>query len=205
MIITEITGITKSRYRIVLDDGSSFVVYRGELQRFHMKQGEELSQEAYICLFQEILPKRAKLRCMNLLKTRDYTQKQLEDKLYQGDYPEKIVREAVEYVSSYGYIDDSRYARSYIEYHMESRSRTRIENDLLKKGISKEIITRSFDELKDNGMEMDEFTMAQKLLQKKNYHAETAGYAEKQKMYGFLYRKGFQSNVISRVLSLDIT
>ncbi|MDD6810258.1 MAG: regulatory protein RecX [Lachnospiraceae bacterium] len=205
MVIVEITGITKSRYKVVLDNGTSFIVYRGELQHFHLKQGDELVQEAYVCLFREILPKRAKLRCMNLLKSKDYTQKQLEDKLRQGGYPEEIIKEAIMYVASYGYIDDKRYATSYIEYHMEKRSRTRIENDLLKKGISKELIIQSFDKLKEKGMEIDEIAMAKKLLQKKNYIAETATYAEKQKMYGFLYRKGFQSNIISRVLSLDIT
>lgn len=205
MIISEITSVTKARYKVLLEDGTSFVVYRGELQRFHMKQGEELSLEAYQCLFHEILPKRAKLRSMNLLKSKDYTQKQLEDKLQQGGYPEKIVQEAIAYVASYGYINDENYARSYIEYHMESRSKARIVNDLQKKGIAKATIMNVFEQLQENGVEIDEMSMAKKLLQKKNYHATTATYEEKQKMYGFLYRKGFHSSVISRVLLLDIT
>ncbi len=205
MIITEIESVTKSRYKVKLDDGMEFVVYRGELQRYSMKQGEELSKEAYECLFYEVLPKRAKLRSMNLLKSKDYTRKQLQDKLRQGGYPEEIISEAIAYVTSYGYINDANYARSYIEYHMDSRSQTRIINDLLKKGIEKNVIMQSFEELKNNGMEIDEISMAKKILQKKNYHAETATYEERQKMYGFLYRKGFHSSVISRVLLLDIT
>lgn len=205
MIIVEITSVTKARYKVRLEDGTEFVVYRGELQRFHMKQGEELTEEAYQCLFHEILPKRAKLRSINLLKSKDYTQKQLEDKLRQGGYPEPIIKEAIDYVGSYGYINDENYARSYIEYHIESRSKTRIINDLLKKGIAKATILKMFDELKEDGIEIDELTMAQNLLVKKNYHAATASYEEKQRMYGFLYRKGFHSSVISRVLLLDIT
>ncbi|MBO5207822.1 MAG: regulatory protein RecX [Lachnospiraceae bacterium] len=205
MIIVEITNVTKARYKVKLEDGTEFVVYRGELQRFSMKQGEDLSQEAYQCLFHEILPKRAKLRSMNLLKSKDYTRKQLEDKLRQGGYPEEIIEEAMEYVISYGYINDENYARSYIEYHMEGRSKTRIINDLLNKGIARTTIMKMFDELKEDGIEIDELKMAQNLLRKKNYHAATATYEEKQKMYVFLYRKGFHSSVINRVLLLDIT
>ncbi len=205
MIVLAIEAITKSRYRVHLDNDVCFVVYKGELQRFHIKQGEQLAEEAYQSLFHEILPKRAKLRSMNLLKTKDYTKKQLEDKLKQGGYPSCIIEEAINYVMSYGYINDRNYARSYIEYHKGDRSKARIVNDLLQKGISKETIGKVFDEFQEDGIEIDEMELAKKMLQKKHYQASSATYEEKQKMYGFLYRKGFQSSVINRVLLLDIT
>ena len=43
------------------------------------------------------------------------------------------------------------------------------------------------------------------LLKKKKYNADTATRQEQQKMYGFLYRKGFRPDIIGRALSLDIT
>lgn len=204
-MITEITAIDKSRYRVTLDEGKHFVLYRGELHRLQMEQGGELSEENYESIFQEILPKRAKLRCMNLLKTKDYTRRQLEDKLKQGGYPAEIIEDAVAYVESYGYVNDENYARNYIEYHMQTRSRRRIENDLQQKGIRRELISRVFDELAEDGLEMDETSMIQKFLLKKNFHAGTATDEERQKMYGFLYRKGFRAEAISRALLLDIT
>ena len=102
MMITEVVAVTKSRYRVVLDGETAFILYKGELHRFHIKQGEELEEDARQSIFHEILPKRAKLRCMNLLKARDYTKKQLEDKLKQGGYPADIIEEAIAYVESYG-------------------------------------------------------------------------------------------------------
>ncbi len=205
MMITEITAITKSRFRVVLDGEMTFVLYKGELRRFHMKQGEELTEDAYRSIFHEILPKRAKLRSMNLLKVKDYTRKQLADKLKQEGYPQDIIETAVAYVESYGYIDDERYARSFIEYHMQNKSRRRIENDLQQKGIGRGLIVKIFDELKEEGQEIDEITMIRNLLVKKNFRAQDATYVEKQKMCGFLYRKGFHTDVISRALLLDIT
>lgn len=205
MIVTEILAITKSRYKVALEGNIQFVLYKGELNRYHIKQGEEVSDEAFQNIFHEILPKRAKLRCMNLLKSRDYTRKQLEDKLKQGGYPPDIINEALSYVESYGYIDDERYARNFIEYNISSKSRTRIGNDLMKKGIGKELIRKAFDELEDIGVEIDEEDMIHKLLLKKNYNAQTATSDERRKMFAFLYRKGFHSDTICRALLLDIT
>lgn len=205
MIITSIVPITKSRYSITLEDGREFVLYKGEIRKWKLREGDELSEQVEQDIMKEILPKRAKLRSMNLLKSRDYTKKQLSDKLRQGGYPEEIIMQALSYVESYGYIDDERYARSYIEYHIQDRSRARIEQDLYKKGIDKTLIGRCFDLLQEEGQSIDEFALIRKLLQKKNYQSEEASYEERQKMYAFLYRKGFRQDVISRALLLDIT
>lgn len=205
MIITSIVPITKSRYRITLEDGSEFVLYKGEIRKWQLREGDELSGQARQDIMEEILPKRARLRSMNLLKNRDYTKKQLTDKLRQGGYPEEAIMQALSYVESYGYINDERYARSYIEYHMQDRSRVRIEQDLYKKGIDKALIGRCFDKLLEEGESIDEFALIRKLLQKKDYQPEEASYEERQKMYAFLYRKGFRQDVISKALLLDIT
>ncbi|MCM1144019.1 MAG: recombination regulator RecX [Blautia sp.] len=205
MLITEINAVTKSRYKIVLEDNLHFVLYKGELQRFHLQQGQEITDDAYQKIMREILPKRARLRCMNLLKSKDYTKKQLADKLREGGYPGAIIEDALAYVESYGYVDDERYVREFIEYHMQSKSRKRIENDLMKKGIDRKLISGAFEELQENGIEIDETAMISKILLKKNYKGETATDEEKRKMYGFLYRKGFHTERINQALLLDIT
>lgn len=202
MLVTQISEASKSRSRVYLDGQFAFVLYKGELRQFQIKEGQELSKESYQQIMTQVLPKRAKLRSMNLLQSRDYTKRQLEDKLRQGDYPQECIDEAVAYVEAYGYIDDSRYARDFIEYHIQTKSRTRIETDLMRKGIAKDIIRKSFDELSNMGVEQDESIMIRDLLQKKRYCADTATKQEQQKMYGFLYRKGFSSEAIMKVLSL---
>lgn len=201
MIVTQITGVNKSRYRIWLDGQSAFILYKGELSRFRLAEGKEIEEESYRCIMEEILPKRAKLRCMNLLQSRDYTEKQLEEKLRQGGYPEQCIDEAVSYVKSYGYINDRNYAKAYIEYHIGDRSKSRIETDLLRKGISKELIRGAFEELKESGIEQNETGMIAALLQKKGYQAENATVEERRKMYGFLYRKGFSADAIEKALA----
>lgn len=201
MIVTQIAEASKSRRKIYLDGQFAFVLYKGELRKFHIKEGQELPPESYQEITAEILPKRAKLRCMNLLRSRDYTRKQLADKLAQGEYPQECIDEAIAYVESYGYLDDLRYAKDFIEYHISSKSRNRMEMDLMRKGISRDLIRQAFEELDELGVEQDEAAMIRDLLNKKKYCAETATRQEQQRMYGFLYRRGFHADVIARELS----
>ena len=205
MIVTQITGITKGRYRIYIEEKPAFVLYRGEMKRLGIREGEPVSEEGIREIREEILPGRAKRRAMNLLQNRDYTEAGLREKLRSGDYPENCIEEALDYVKSYGYVDDRRYAGDFITYNLERKSRTRIEQDLMRKGIAKETIHAVFEELEEQGTRQNEDAMIRSLLEKKKYDPQTATRQETQRMYAFLYRRGFHCEAISRVLLLDIT
>lgn len=202
MIVTQILELSKARSKVYIDQEFAFVLYKGELRLYHVREGQEITQEDYRRIMQEVLPKRAKLRAMNLLTKREYTEEQLRKKLRQGFYPEPLIEQAIEYVRSYHYIDDSRYALSYINFHEGSRSRRRIENDLQNKGVHKDTIQRAWTEWEELGGKRDELTMIQKLLEKKHYDADHADYKEKQRIYAFLMRRGFQSDLISKALKI---
>lgn len=205
MTVTKIEEINRSRVRIFIDSEFAFVLYKGELRIYNIRENEEIREADYTEIMRNILPKRAKLRSMNLLKSRTYTEKQLRDKLHHGEYPQNIVNEAVDYVKSYGYIDDRKYAEDYIIYNMENKSRKRMEQDLYIKGIDKKIMQEVMEEILKDGNAMNEMVMAQRLLRKKNYDPNTAETKEKQKLSAFLYRKGFTAETIRSVLLLDIT
>lgn len=198
--VTNLVEVSKARTKVYIDNEFAFVLYKGELRLYHIKAGNELAQNEYDEITKKVLPKRAKLRSMNLLKSREYTEKQLRDKLSQGYYPEYIINEAIEYVKSFHYIDDSRYAEQYIHYNLSMKSRKRMEMDLMKKGICKEIMNQVFENLEEGESEEQELALIRKAVAKKKYEPETATVQEKQKLYAFLYRKGFSSENIRKVI-----
>ena len=205
MTVTGIKEITKSRMKIDIDGEFAFVLYKGELRIYGIKENQELSEENYQKILIEVLPKRAKLRAMNLLKSRAYTAFQLREKLEAGGYPKKIIEEAIDYVASFGYVNDSQYAMDFIEYNKEKKSKNRIFMDLYKKGISKELIEEAWkDAVGEDRQELEKEQIIH-WIQKKNFPLETASLREKQKMMAFLYRKGFTNELIRSVLLLDIT
>lgn len=200
MKITAIEELSKARSRVWIDGEFAFVLYKGELRLYRIREGEEISEETLKTIRQEILPKRAKLRAMNLLKSREYTTKQLHDKLKQGGYPEDMITLALDYVASYHYTDDLRYAVSYMQSHETDKSRRRIEQDLMRKGIGKETLEKAWQTWEARGGEQDEQQMISELLEKRGYCPREADLREKQRLYGFLMRRGFSGEQVRKAL-----
>ncbi len=203
MKVTQIEEISRSRVKIRLDEESAFVLYKGELRSFRIREGEEIDPACYGEIMGELLPRRAKLRAMNLLKGRAYTVKQLRDKLKAGGYPEKAVEEAMEYVGSFHYTDDLRYAEGFIRSYVGSRSRRRIEQDLLGRGIDRAVFEQAWSTWEEEGGPQDEEGMACALLEKKGFDRQGADQKQRQKMYGFLVRKGFSAELARRAVLSD--
>ena len=205
MTVTNITELSKSRVRIEIDHEFAFVLYKGELRLHKIEEGDEIEDAVYDRIMKDVLPKRAKLRAMNLLKNRTYTRTQLKDKLLQGGYPEQIADIAVDYVVSYRYVDDEQYVRDFIEYNREKKSRKRIQLDLMYKGISEQLFQDIWEEIAGDDEEVIEREQIIYWMNKKHFCPQEATFEEKQKMMAFLYRKGFSINNIRSILSLDIT
>ncbi len=205
MVVTGISEMSKSRVRIEIDGEFAFVLYKGELRIYGIKEGNELAREHYETLMQEVLPKRAKLRAMNLLKSRAYTRMQLLNKLTEGGYPEELAKCAVDYTESFGYVNDEQYVRDFIEYNKERKTRQRMLTDLMRKGISKQSFDRIYDEEVGEDCADLEREQIKEWIRKKNFSPEEASIEDVRRMTAFLYRKGFSFDTIRSVLSLDIT
>lgn len=196
MLVTRIEALTKQKYQIELDGQLAFVLYRGELSRYRIREGRELEEETYREIVNVVLVKRAKLRAMHLLQKMDRTEKDLRDKLTRSRYPDNAVDTAIEYVKSYGYIDDRQYARRYIEYAKNTKGKQRLLSELWQKGISREIVSEVLEESELG----DQRELIRNLIRKK--YKDIVGVDEKEvkRIYGFLARKGFQSSEIWGVL-----
>ena len=202
MIVTDIVELSKSKSKIVIDNEAIFALYKSEIRSLNIRKEEELSEEKFHHIMEDLLVKRARLRCLNLLKSRDYTRYQLVMKLKQGFYPLTVIENAIEYVASYGYIDDVRYAMAYVKYAKETKSKKQIENDLQKKGISKQDIENAYTQCAEKNILIDEDALIEKFLRKKNYHREDSTPEEQRKIIAFLYRKGFSLDRIYKVVGM---
>ena len=145
--------------------------------------------------------KRAKLRCMHLLEKKDYTEKELRQKLENGktEYTEEQIDGAIAYVKSFHYVDDGRYACKYIEAMQSRKSRRQIEQELYQKGVDRELIQEAFEETG----EVPEEEQIARWMEKRNFHPEEADMKEKQRMYAFLARKGFRAENIQRAMKSE--
>ena len=83
MLVIELEELDKKRIRVLLEDGESFVLYRGEVKNYSIREGEDLPPAQYGEIRSEVLTKRAKKRAMHLLEKMDRTEAQLRAKLKQ--------------------------------------------------------------------------------------------------------------------------
>ena len=85
MTVTRIEETSNKRCKVYLDHEFAFVLYKGEMRKFNMREGVDLSQADYEAILTDILPKRARQRAFYLLKDRDYTEVKLKEK-YMLDF-----------------------------------------------------------------------------------------------------------------------
>lgn len=200
MIVTKLEAVTKAKYKVFIDEQFAFMLYKGELSRFQIKVGTEVSEEVQTEI-NEILIKRAKLRAMHLLNVMARTEDGLRQKLILNGYPQIAVEEAIKYVKSFGYINDEAYVRNFIECRKDKKSRKEIEALLIQKGIKGEFVDSLVEEIYE---EHSDLTAIEEIIRKKRWNFEEADEKERQKMYGYLLRKGFKYSDIRQVLQIWI-
>lgn len=140
----------------------------------------------------EDMVKAAKKRAMFLLQKQDRTKKQLYDKLKDDDYPESVIHAALNYVESYHYIDDYRFACQYIRYKQNSKSARQLSQELMQKGVDRELIEEAIQE----EYTVNDRDKIMQLLEKKKYDSSSKDYKEKNRIIAFLMRRGFDAEDI---------
>lgn len=184
------------RFLVQTEEGDAFPMYKGELRHYGIREGEELGEESFREIMEELLPNRAKKKALHLLERMDRTETQLRQKLTELRYPKEIVEEAVSYVKSFHYIDDVRYARQYIESRRERESIQQMRMALLQKGIAGEIL----DGVLQDTEPPDEEKQIRRWMEKRQYDPEAADEKERARMYRFLLRKGYSCENIRNLL-----
>ncbi len=144
--------------------------------------------------------KQAKLKALSLLTDMDRTEAQLRQKLKQKSYEEDIIDQAIEYVKSFGYIDDVKYAQRFVESRKKTKSKQEIVTMLKEKGVSRELITLALEECYTSE---DAVEAIRHLAEKKHYSFEGSTEKEKKKIYGYLLRKGFYHEEIRQVIQVS--
>jgi len=141
----------------------------------------------------------ARRKAMQLLEHMDRTEKALSDRLRQAGFSERAVADAMSYVKSYGYIDDSRYARTYLAYRMETKSRQKLIQELIQKGVDRQTAVEAWEEEAALN-QPDEWEILKRTIEKKYDRDTQLDEKEMRRLQGYLARRGFQFQDISGVL-----
>ena len=192
MQIVRLEEATSGRYFVHLDDGSVFPIGRRESNKLELEEGKELAEEQLQWIYEELVFPRGRNYLICLLAARDYTEKEVADKLKKACYPEHIIEEILVYGRDRHYLDDLRYAQDYINLRKASKSIRLLKYQLSMKGIPDWILSQ-----------IEEYNDAEDLLPVvERYWQKKKGtvYEKNAKTYQYFSRKGYDSSLIKDLI-----
>ena len=199
MKIKKITDIGNARQKVFLEDGTSFILYKKEIEQWELVPGGECSEEDFAQIKENILLKRAKKRGLYLLEKYSRSESNLTDKLREGGYPEDVIWQAIAYIKSFGYLDDQILARNIVESRRTQKSFREIVATLISKGIEQETIDQTMEKYYNEEYEEEAIMY---LMNKKRIELESITWNEKNKFFHYLARKGFSYDSIQRLMKV---
>ena len=132
----------------LLSDGEYFLtVDSGYLAELGLYSGMVVSESEAEALKEKICSRRAYNKAVDLLSRRDHSKKELVEKLRQKGHGEYALQ-ATEKLEDYGYLDDRRFAHSFAQelIRLKAYGKKRIEQELYRKGIDRDIISEVISE-----------------------------------------------------------
>ena len=121
------------------------------------------------------------------------------EKLYEKGYHKNEVEFAIDKAKKYRYINDEEYVRTYILFAKTKYGAKKIEYKLTnEKGVDRTLVANMIaDELSDEFELALATDMATKYIKQKKI-TDKSGY---QKVFAFLYQRGFESRTLNKVMS----
>lgn len=201
MQISYIEKIAGHKVRIFLDNDEKFIIDEKQWNAFELTIGDRIEEDFMDQLYNEYFLPQAKRKALLLLKSRDQSEKELIQKLKQSGYPDMVIRKAVDYVISFHYVDDERYAYNYIHFRGKNKSKKELEYELSRKGIDIHLLKKDEIFLESH----DDKEVIRNILDKRWGDKSELDFKEKERMTRYLVRRGFcASNIFSVYHELGI-
>ena len=197
MTVSYITDFDKKRKKISLDEGRLiFLLYKGELGRLRLREGDELSEEALRKIYEDTLKPRIKKRALYYLRSSDKTEWEVRRKLRESLYPDELIDYALDFLKGYGFVDDGRYAENFMEARRSRDSKREIIQKLRRKGIASDEIDRLSGEL----LAEDEEELCREKLLKYIRGRDLSDPKERARAYRYMLGKGFSYDTVNAAM-----
>lgn len=194
MKITKIVPAVKTpgRYNIFVDEKYSFSLDEYQLVNTGLHSGIEIDEEKLASLKNESDFGKEYIRAIDLISHRLRSEKEIRDYAWRKRWPPENTARVIQRLYDKGYLNDKVFAQTFVRARTNAGrySRRRIEQDLRKKGISKDIISEVL------GEDFSDQEALLKLIRKRAHH-----YDDESKLKAYLMRAGFKYEDINRALT----
>lgn len=116
MIITGLQAVKDKteKIKVFIDGEYCFALNLEEMEQYMLYEGQDIDEELYRHILDETVFPKARDKALAILSRSDKTEYELRNKLKQDGFTDDIIVRVMDYLKSYGYINDERYAQAYI-------------------------------------------------------------------------------------------
>ena len=185
----------RARVNVHLDGQYAFSV--AGILAAGLKVGQELEQERVTSLQAQDLDEQAYQQALRFLSVRTRSEAELRQYLLKHKVAEDVVERTMQRLRTNALADDQQFARAWVENRNTFRPRGQraLTWELRRKGVAPEAVQSALADL-------DEPALAYQAGSKKARHLDSLPWIEyRQRLSGFLARRGFPHSVIEAVIS----
>ena len=209
MIITKLEAQKKNKDRvsIYIDDEYAFGIDISLVYDFKLKKGMEIDQNFIDQVLLKEDEKQAHIYALKVINYRPRCEAEIRKKMAEKGYSRKLIDNTIDYLIENDFLNDTRFAKLYIEskLHQNQYGPNRIRYQLLQLGLDRSIVDNALRDLYENNGDYEDYSeyntaliLAKKKLSSLGNNDSAAKY---RKLSGFLGRKGYSYEVISRICS----
>ena len=129
----------------------------------------------------------------------DRSHSEVEQKMKEYVLIPEAKEEILIFLIQENYLNEERFAKSYTrgKFYIKKWGRNKIKNSLLQKGITEKLIQKSFDEIAEKDYEKTLLDLIEKTI---ITYKGLKDYQKKQKLIKFLISKGYEYELILKIL-----
>lgn len=184
----------QQRVNVYLDGEYRCALYRITVAWLHV--GQEVTEEQIAGLLEKDGREAAYQQAYRLLERRERTVAEIERRLREHGFSDNIIAELLSRLQESGVVNDSRFARNFVEARATFRPRSRraLRVELRQRGLQDAEIAEALENV-------DEAAMAYLVAAKQGRRLQALDWQEfRQKLSTFLARRGFSYEVITPIV-----
>lgn len=209
MIIERIVSKDDTKAIVYFDDGEKLILHKDILYQSGLRKGDEISSDRFAALNQEETFYLIKQKAFRLLQRRIHTAKELYTKLRQKFSDDVLIKKCINDLRQKGFINDKEFATTFVSEKQKSKkwSRTKLKSEMIKRGISGEIIT----EILNKTFSPEKEEQSARELAEKKYKQLIRKESDKRKLFQkltmYLQSKGYDyelsSGIVRNLLKIE--
>jgi len=188
----------KDRVNVYLDNKFGFGIDLDNFVLLNLRVEQELSENQVEKIVRKAEFQKTLDKLLRFAMVRPRSEKEVKDYLYRKKVPEMMYSDFFLKLKNFELIDDTKFAKWWVETRQEFRPKPRriIKQELIIKGVDKQIIDEVLDETK-----FDEEKLAKDLLKSRENHWKgLEKNKRKQKKIEYLIRKGIGYDIAKRAV-----